>query len=99
MGMIPIRERSARRSIARSSTAVTRTSTIDWSKTTVASAQRYYPMRGFGNVESAARFCRAFDELRQFFRFRTTMSQSVSLEHQRELFLQRFDALQTLMMA
>jgi hypothetical protein len=23
--------------------------------------QRYYPMRGFGNVESAARFCRAFD--------------------------------------
>jgi putative transposase len=61
--------------------------------------QRYYPMRGFGNVESAARFCRAFDELRQFFRFRTTMSQSVSLEHQRELFLQRFDALQTLMMA
>jgi putative transposase len=56
-------------------------------------------MRGFGNVESAARFCRAFDELRQFFRFRTTMSQSVSLEHQRELFLQRFDALQTLMMA
>jgi transposase-like protein len=24
--------------------------------------QRYYSMRCFGNVESAARFCRAFDE-------------------------------------
>ena len=23
--------------------------------------QRYYPMRGFGNVASATRFCRAFD--------------------------------------
>ncbi len=27
--------------------------------------QRYYQMRGFGNVDSAARFCRAFDEQRQ----------------------------------
>ncbi len=26
--------------------------------------QRSYPMHGFGNVASAARFCRAFDELR-----------------------------------
>ena len=53
-------------------------------------------MRGFGEVTSAARFCRAFDELRQFFRFRTTMNQSVSLAHQRALFLQRLDALQAL---
>jgi transposase-like protein len=30
--------------------------------------QRYYPMRGFGNVESAARFCRAFDEVCMVFR-------------------------------
>jgi putative transposase len=58
--------------------------------------QRYYPMRGFGNVASASQFCRAFDELRQFFRVRTTMNQSVSLGHQRERFLQRLDALQTL---
>jgi hypothetical protein len=35
--------------------------------------QRYYPVRGFGNVESAARFCRAFDELRNYFRPRHTM--------------------------
>ena len=30
--------------------------------------QRYYPMRGFGSFASAARFCSAFDELRQYFR-------------------------------
>src|SRR6266567_4884541 len=47
--------------------------------------QRYYPMRGFGRFSSAARFCRAFDEVRQFFRFRTTMNQSVPLAQQREL--------------
>jgi putative transposase len=35
--------------------------------------QRYYPMRGFRSVVSAARFCRAFDEMRQFLRVRTTM--------------------------
>ncbi len=32
--------------------------------------QRYYPMLGFGNFESASRFCSAFDELRQYFRGR-----------------------------
>ena len=39
--------------------------------------QRYYPMRGFGNFDSASRFCRAFDEQRQYFRLRTTMRQCV----------------------
>jgi transposase-like protein len=51
--------------------------------------QRYYPMRGFGNVTSAPRFCRAFDEVRQFFRCRTTLGQSLSLAQQRDLFRQR----------
>jgi putative transposase len=37
-----------------------------------------YPMRGFGNAASAAGSCRAFDEVRQFFRVRTTMKQQVS---------------------
>ena len=32
--------------------------------------QRYYPMRGFGNFESASRFCAAFEELQQYFRVR-----------------------------
>ncbi len=59
--------------------------------------QRYYPMRGFGSFPSAARFCRSFDEVRQFFRFRTTMNQSVPLAQQRELFCQRLDVLKTLM--
>ena len=31
--------------------------------------QRSSPMRGCGNIESASRFCRAFEELRQCFRF------------------------------
>ena len=34
--------------------------------------QRYYPMRGFGTFEAAARFCCAFDELRNYFRLRHT---------------------------
>jgi putative transposase len=41
--------------------------------------QRYSPMRGFGNFTSASRFCRAFDEVRQFFRVRSIMKQTVSL--------------------
>ena len=28
--------------------------------------QRYYPMLGFANFESASRFCSAFDELRNY---------------------------------
>ena len=51
--------------------------------------QRYYPMRGFGTFASASRFCRAFDEVRQFFRCRTTLSQGLSLAQQRDLFRQR----------
>ncbi|GHO64008.1 hypothetical protein KSC_029000 [Ktedonobacter sp. SOSP1-52] len=58
--------------------------------------QRYSPMRGFGNFSSAARFCRAFDEMRQFFRFRTTMKQHVSLADQRRLFCQRLDTLKAI---
>lgn len=39
--------------------------------------QRYYPMRGFGNFDAAARFCRAFDEQRPYFRLRTIMRERV----------------------
>jgi putative transposase len=35
--------------------------------------QRYYPMHGFGSFEAASSFCRACDEVRQFFRCRITM--------------------------
>jgi putative transposase len=58
--------------------------------------QRYYPMCGFGSFVAAAHFCRAFDEVRQFFRVRTTVKQKVSLAQQREAFHQRLDMLKTL---
>src|SRR6266567_8593791 len=60
--------------------------------------QRYYPMRGFGRFSSAARFCRAFDEVRQFFRFRTTMNQLVPLVQQRTMVRQRLESLKTLVL-
>jgi putative transposase len=48
---------------------------------------------------SASRFCKAFDEVRQFFRIRTTMKQLVSLQQQREMFRHRLDALKIMVLA
>ena len=56
--------------------------------------QRYYLMRGFGNFESASRFCSAYDEQRDYFRYRTKPKQLVPLSQQRRMFRQRFGALQ-----
>jgi putative transposase len=53
---------------------------------------------GFGSVAEASRFCRAFDEVRQFFRVRTTMKQQVSLAQQREVFRHQLDALKAMML-
>ena len=61
--------------------------------------QRYYPMLGFGSFESAARFCTAFDELRQYFRVRHRGEPHVSLAEQRRLFLTRWRSLITEMAA
>lgn len=61
--------------------------------------QRSYPMHGFGTFASAARFCRAFDELRQHFRLRSTKRENKSLAEQRLVFSQRLAALQSLVMA
>ena len=58
--------------------------------------QRYYPMRCFGSFEAAARFCCAFDELRNYFRSRSTIKEIVSLPEQRQAFLQRLAALKAL---
>jgi transposase-like protein len=55
--------------------------------------QRYYPMRGFGSFAGAARFCTAFDELRQHLRARTTSQKSLPLAEQRRHFRQRFNDL------
>ncbi|GHO82609.1 IS6 family transposase [Dictyobacter formicarum] len=59
--------------------------------------QRYYPMRGFESFESAARFCRAFDELRQYFRYRSPTRETLPLAQQRRIFCERLAALQGLM--
>jgi putative transposase len=50
--------------------------------------QRYYPMRGFGSPAGAARFCTAFEEVRQYFRLHSS-NQSISLAQRRTLFSQR----------
>ncbi len=52
--------------------------------------QRYYPMRGFGSFDSAARFCTAHDELRDHLRPRTRLNEAVSLADQRRLFQERW---------
>jgi transposase-like protein len=63
--------------------------------------QRYYPMRGFGSFTAAARFCRAFDEQRHFFRMRTTMRQRVPplAEQRREYCVRQAELMSTLMAA
>src|SRR3954471_10637487 len=38
--------------------------------------QRYYPMLGFGALPSAQRFCRAFEEVRQYFRPRRKQNEA-----------------------
>ena len=60
--------------------------------------QRYYPMRGFGSFVSASRFCRAFDEQRDYFRYRTTPKETIPLAEQRRMFRQRLNALQSWLM-
>jgi putative transposase len=61
--------------------------------------QRCYPMRGFGSFDSASRFCRAFDEQRDYFRYRSRPKEKVPLSEQRLMFRQRFGALEYLLMA
>ena len=60
---------------------------------------RYRPMRGFGSVIGAARFCAAYEEVRDFFRHRTTLHEVVPLRVQREQFGTRFTALRALVPA
>jgi putative transposase len=60
--------------------------------------QRYYPMRGFASFQAASQFCRAFDEQRNYFRYRNQPKQKVSLPEQRQMFRQHFGALQDLLM-
>src|ERR1700728_185304 len=50
---------------------------------------RYGPMRGFKSPRSAAEFCRAYDELRNFLRSRSRTNQQVSGDYRRFHFLRR----------
>jgi putative transposase len=50
--------------------------------------QGYYPMLGFGAIESAKRFCQAFDVVRQFLRPRVRMTELVSQSKKREQFVE-----------
>jgi putative transposase len=61
--------------------------------------QRYHPMRGFVSFKSASRFCTAFDEQKDYFRYRTKPKEMVRLAEQRYTFRLRFGALQHLLMA
>src|SRR5687768_4463165 len=101
--MMAIRVRFGNPSAATSRTARAAISTIGLSKTSEAGApwakQRYYSMRGFGSFESAATFCRAFDEVRHFFRSRKRRGETISLADQRLLFRDRFNTLMTCLTA
>jgi putative transposase len=50
---------------------------------------RYGPMKGFGAFESAYRFCRAHDELRNFYRPATTRNEKISLSERRRIHRER----------
>ena len=50
---------------------------------------RYQPMRGFKSSSSAARFCRSFDELRNFLRPRSNRNQHIPASHRRLHILSR----------
>ncbi|WP_374229192.1 IS6 family transposase [Ktedonobacter sp. SOSP1-52] len=61
--------------------------------------QRYYLMRGFKTFEATARFCCAFDELRNYLRSHRTMGEPIFLPKQRRAFLQRLTSLKALIQA
>src|SRR5918992_1914958 len=61
--------------------------------------QRYYPMLGFGAFYSAQRFCRAFEEMRQYFRPRRKPNEVISLSNARRQFLFRALELEALFVA
>ena len=61
--------------------------------------QRYYPMLGFGAFRSAQRFCRAFEEIRQYFRPRRKQNQIISLAQRRRRFIARAQVLELMFLA
>jgi putative transposase len=61
--------------------------------------QRYYPMGGFKQGNTAARFCRAFGEVRAFLRPQSQRNQLLSLAQRRDIHRDRFAQLVGMMVA
>ena len=56
--------------------------------------QRYHPMLGFGSFESASRFCTAFDELRNYLRYKDHGHHNrITAAERRTIFTQRWSSL------
>ena len=58
---------------------------------------RYRPMRGFQTHTSAARFCRAHDEVRDFFRPATRRKEHVPAARRRAIYVERVAALRDML--
>ena len=56
-------------------------------------------MRGFKNFNAAHRFCRAFDEARNFLRPASYINQTISLARRRVIHVQRVAALRDMISA
>src|SRR5258708_21743623 len=97
MGIVPIHGPYARRYGAMFCNGQTSISITGWSKITVASNNGIIPCAALElsrqPLASAGHLMRfvssSADEVRQFFRVRTTVKQTVSLAQQREVFRQR----------
>jgi transposase-like protein len=61
--------------------------------------QRIRPMLGFKRFASAARFCRAYDEVNNFLRLHRLSRRRISLRWQRQLHHHKFSLLRELMLA
>jgi len=61
--------------------------------------QRYHPMGGFKQENTAARFCRVFDEVRAFLRPQLQRNQPLSLSQRRCIHQDRFAQLMGMMAA
>jgi putative transposase len=61
--------------------------------------QRYRPMGGFKHGNTAARFCRVFDEVRAFLRPQSQRNQRLSLAQRRHIHRERFAQLVGMMVA
>jgi putative transposase len=61
--------------------------------------QRYRPMGGFKQGNTAARFCRVFDDVRAFLRPQSQRNQLLSLAQRRHIHRERFAQLVGMMVA